>query len=112
MSHIVDQLRADLANAHLKQQAGRFGRLTIVAFAAQLATLGTGHLGWDAVGAVAVGAVEAAYRQWAPTVPWSAVAERLRDLLPGGSPAAPAPVPTPPATGSSSTGSTPSAPSA
>ncbi|NUR03055.1 MAG: hypothetical protein HOY79_43070 [Streptomyces sp.] len=110
MSHIVDELRADLASAHLKQQAGRFARLAVVAFAAQLATLGTGHLGWDAVGALAVGAVETAYRQWAPTVPWKTVAARLRDLLPGGAPAA---SPIRPTTGNStSTGSTPSAPSA
>jgi hypothetical protein len=91
--HLIDQLRADLASAHLRAQAGRFGRLAIVAFGAQLATLGTGHIGWSALAAVLVGAVEVAYRQWVPTVPWKAVAARLRELLPGTAPAA---VPAPP----------------
>lgn len=103
MSHVVDQLRADLASAHARAQAGRFGRLTIVAFLAQLAALGTGHLGWDAVGALAVGAVETAYRQWAPTVPWAQVTAKLRDLLPGGTPTA---VPAPPAAPGSSPSTT------
>ena len=85
--HIIDQLRADLASAHLRQQAARFGRLAVVAFAAQLVTLGTSRLGWSAVAALAVGAVEVAYRQWVPTVPWPSVAARLRELLPGGTPA-------------------------
>lgn len=93
MRDVIDELRKDVASAHLRAQAGRFARLAIVAFGAQLATLGTSHLGWDAVGALAVGAVETGYRQWARAVPWKAVAARLRDLLPGGNPAGPAPVP-------------------
>jgi hypothetical protein len=106
--HIIDQLRADLASAHLRQQAARFTRLTVVAFGAQLATLGTGHLGWEALAGVAVGAVEVGYRQWAPTVPWTQVTTRLRELLPGaagnsGPTAVPGPATTPPATGGPST---------
>jgi hypothetical protein len=91
--HLIDQLRADLASAHLRAQAGRFGRLTVVAFGAQVATLGTGHIGWESVAAVCVGAVEVAYRQWVPTVPWKAVTAKLRDLLPGAHTPGPAAVP-------------------
>jgi hypothetical protein len=99
--HIIDQLRADLASAHLRAQAGRFGRLTVVALGAQVAVLGTGRLGRDTLAAVAVGAIEAAYRQWVPTVPWKAVTARLRDLLPGAH--TPGPAAAPPATGGPST---------
>lgn len=74
---IVKQLRAELASTHVCQQAGRFARLAAVAFAAQLAALGTTHLTRDALAGVAVGAIEAAYRQWAPVVPWRTVAAKL-----------------------------------
>lgn len=96
---LINQLKADLASAHVRQQAGRFTRLTLVAFGAQLAAVGTGHLSRDALAGLAVGALEAAYRQWAPVVPWRLVAQRLHLLtVPesspvtggGGAPQAPA----------------------
>ncbi len=77
---LVDQIKTDLASAHVRQQAGRFVRLTAIAFGAQLAAIGTGHLDRSALIGAAVGAVEAAYRQWAPVVPWTALAERLHLL--------------------------------
>ena len=80
MSNIVNEFRAELASAHLQAQVGRFVRLAVVTFGAQLAALGTGHLSRDALAGVAVGAVEAAYRQWAPVVPWAAIAARLHLL--------------------------------
>jgi len=93
---LIDQIKADLASAHLLQQAGRFARLTGVTFAAQVAALGSDHLGRSAILGAAVGAVETAYRQAAPVVPWKQIAEHLGErlhLLPA---AAPAPS-TPPA---------------
>lgn len=92
---LVDQIKADLASAHVRQQAGRFVRLTVVAFGAQIAAIGSGHLGRDALIGAAVGAVEAAYRQWAQVVPWAQLGERLH--LVGGVqvPAGPAPVVSP-----------------
>ncbi|MFI9271909.1 hypothetical protein ACIGXM_14480 [Kitasatospora sp. NPDC052896] len=91
---LVDQVKADLKSAHLQEQAGRVVRLTTVAFGAQLVTLGTDHLGWKAVAGAAVGAIEAAYRQWAPTIPWAAVAARLH-VLDALRPAASSPAPAP-----------------
>jgi len=49
MSTIINQLRAELADAHAAQQAARFGRLLLVTTGAQLAALGTAHLGRDAL---------------------------------------------------------------
>ncbi|WP_034090444.1 hypothetical protein [Streptacidiphilus albus] len=92
MSNIVNEFRAELASAHLQAQVGRFVRLAVVTFGAQLAALGTGHLSRDALAGVAVGAVEAAYRQWAPVVPWAAIAARLH-LLAAQQPSAVAPTP-------------------
>lgn len=77
MSNLVTQLQAELASAHVRQQAARFTRLTVIAVGAQLAALGTAHLTRDALAGLAVGALEAAYRQWAPVVPWQTLAERL-----------------------------------
>ena len=105
MSSIINQLRADLADAHAAQQAARFGRLLLVTTGAQLAALGTAHLGRDALIGAAVGAVETAYRQWAPVVPWAALAARLHLLAAPPAPAVgagpsavpgPAPVPAAP----------------
>jgi len=77
MSSILNEIKTELASTHARAQAGRFVRLAVVAFGAQLAALGTGHLTRDALAGVAVGAVEAAYRQWAPVVPWGQVAAKL-----------------------------------
>lgn len=56
-------------SAHLQAQALRFARLFVVAFAAQLVTLGTDHLGLQAVAAAALGAVEVVIRQFYPVAP-------------------------------------------
>ncbi|MGK4583495.1 hypothetical protein [Kitasatospora sp. HPMI-4] len=94
---LVDQLKADLTSAHAGAQLGRFLRLGVVAFGAQLATLGADHLGRDALIGAAVGAVEAAYRQWAPVVPWAEMAQRLHVLDAIRSVPAPVAPPVPPA---------------
>ena len=117
MSNIITEVRAELADAHAAQQAARFGRLLLVTTGAQLAALGTAHLGRDALIGAAVGAVETAYRQWAPVVPWAALATKLHLIAsapapapapaPAASPAAPAAPPVP-ASGSG----TPAAPPA
>lgn len=100
MTSLIEEIRAELASKQVRAQAGRFARLAATAFVAQLAALGTAHLGGDALAAVAVGAVETAYRQWAPTVPWSAIAAKLHLVAAQqNAPAAPAvsPAPQPPA---------------
>lgn len=98
---VVDQLKRDLASSHLWQQAARVTRLFIFAFASQLAALGTSHLDRKALLSLLVGAAEAAYRQAAPVVPWTQLAQRLHLLglvQPAAAPsvAAPAAVVTPP----------------
>ena len=97
---IVDQLKKDLASAHVRQQAARVVRLFVFAFASQLAALGTGHLDRTALLSLVVGAAEAVYRQIAPVVPWAALAERLH-LLGLVQPAAASPIVPLPASGGS-----------
>ncbi len=92
MSTIINQLRAELADAHAAQQAARFGRLLLVTTGAQLAALGTAHLGRDALIGAAVGAVETAYRQWAPVVPWAVLAAKLHLIAAVPAASAPGPV--------------------
>lgn len=96
---LIEELRADLANKQVRAQVGRFVRLTAAGLAAQVATIGTGHMGAEAAAAMVVGVVEVAWRQWAPTVPWSLVASKLTHL--GAAPAlgAPAAPPQPPTAG-------------
>jgi hypothetical protein len=77
---LVDQLKSDLKTDHATAQFGRFLRLGVVAFAAQLTALGSDHLGWKALASAGVGAVEVAYREWAPTVSWAGITSRLRGL--------------------------------
>lgn len=59
-------------NAHLQAQALRFVRLFVVAFVAQLAVIGTDHLGLQAVASAALGAVEVVIRQIRPVKPGKA----------------------------------------
>ncbi|MEY9937279.1 hypothetical protein [Streptacidiphilus sp. MAP5-3] len=77
MTSLMEQLRTELESKNARTQAGRFVRLTAAGFAAQTATLGTSHLSGHALAAALVGVVEMAWRQWAPTVPWSTVAAKL-----------------------------------
>jgi hypothetical protein len=90
MTSLIEELRAELASKQVRAQAGRFVRLTAAGLAAQTATLGTSHLDAKAAAAALVGVVEMAWRQWAPTVPWAAVAARLHLLSeqPAAAPAA------------------------
>lgn len=53
---------------HLREQLFRFARIAGAAFVVQAATLGTARLGWQALGALALGAAETAYRQVWPAV--------------------------------------------
>jgi len=105
MSNIITALRAELADAHAAQQAARFGRLLLVTTGAQLAALGTAHLGRDALIGAAVGAVETAYRQWAPVVPWAALAAKLHLIAGAPAPTAAATVVAEPAAPVSTSGS-------
>jgi hypothetical protein len=74
---VVDQLKKDLGSAHVRQQAARVLRLFVFAFVSQLAALGTDHIDRKVLLSVAVGALEAVYRQFAPVVPWASLADRL-----------------------------------
>lgn len=80
---LVREFEREVRSAHVRQQVGRFVRLVVVAFVAQLAAVGTGHLGRAAVVAAAVGAVEAAYRQWAVVVPLVGVRASVVPLASG-----------------------------
>lgn len=53
---------------HLKQQAYRFGRLFVVALLAT-GVLSSGSYGRDAIVSAVVGALEVAWRQFAPVAP-------------------------------------------
>jgi hypothetical protein len=89
----VDSIKQELASTHLREQAARLARLTAVSFAAQVVALGQDHLGRDALVGAAVGAVEAAYRQWSPVVPWGQLAQllHLKEAQGATPPVAPAP---------------------
>lgn len=97
MTSLIEELKADTKSRLVREQGGRFVRLAVTAFVAQLAAAGTTHLSGDALAAVAVGAVETAYRQSVPTVPWSAIAAKLHPAATQQAAAAVAP-PTAPAT--------------
>jgi hypothetical protein len=84
---LTTELRAELASAHLRAQAARVLRIGALALAAQVTALGDAHLDRTALVSAAVGALEAVYRQLAPTVLRSVLLERLR-LAVGGHAAA------------------------
>ncbi|MEZ0066662.1 hypothetical protein ABIA32_002674 [Streptacidiphilus sp. MAP12-20] len=77
MTSLVQEIKTELSDRFVRAQLGRFARLTVAGFVAELALLGTSHLDGKAFAAAMVGVVETAYRQWAPTVPWAQVAEKL-----------------------------------
>lgn len=74
------RIAADLARAHLRTQALRVIRLAVLAFAAQIAASGLHNVGWKALAAVGVSAVEAAVRQAWPALPLGAVLNALNGL--------------------------------
>jgi hypothetical protein len=89
---LVDFVKTEAGNKHVQAQVGRFVRLFVVAFGVQMAATGTGHLTRDALVGAAVGAVETAYRQLSPTVPWGKVVSALHrkaPATPAGPPAQP-----------------------
>lgn len=83
---LIDEVRTELGSAHLREQVGRVLRISALALAAQVTALGSSHLDRAALASAAVGATEAVYRQFAPTVSWSVVGRALasRLHLPGG----------------------------
>ena len=93
---LLDEIKKDTQSQLVRQQVGRFVRLGLVAFGAQLAVVGTAHLTRDVLASLAVGAVETAYRQWAPTVPWAPLESKLAQApAPAAPSAAPAQPPAP-----------------
>jgi hypothetical protein len=91
-SSLVQEITAELENKKVQAQVGRFVRLFVIAFGAQLAAAGTGDLTRDALISLGVGAAETAYRQLSPTVPWGRVLSALHRKAPA-VPAGPAVVP-------------------
>lgn len=92
---LIEEIRAELADKQTRTQAGRFLRLTAAGLGAQLVMLGPTHVDGKTLAAMMVGVVEMAWRQWAPTVPWSLVAAKLH--LATQQPTAPAAPQQPPA---------------
>jgi hypothetical protein len=82
---------AQLDAVHLRSQGARFVRLALVSFAAQLATLGTGEIGWKVLAAFAVGAAETAFRQVWPASPLPAVIKAIQATAPAPSTATSSP---------------------
>lgn len=74
---LLAALERDLWSAQARQQLLRFGRLFVSALVLQVAALGGGHLGRSALVGAGVGALEVAFRQWVPVMPWTAVAARV-----------------------------------
>lgn len=91
-------VRADLLRLHVRTQAVRFARLTVLAFAAQAAALGIHDWGWQALASVGLGAAETAARQLWPALPIAEIKTLLRLDRPASdqpsAPAAPGPSPT------------------
>lgn len=87
-------VRADLVRLHIRTQAIRFARLTILTFAAQAVALGIHNWGWQALASVGVGAAETAARQLWPALPIAEIKALLRlshpASKPPSAPAAPA----------------------
>lgn len=71
LSHAHADLTAAVRRLHAVAQAGRFARLTVLAFAAQVPTVvasfGSRALAWSAVAAALLGAAETAFRQAFPS---------------------------------------------
>lgn len=91
------EARTAARSAQAGQQVVRFCRLFVMAFVAQLAALGATHLGRSALVGAGVGALEVAFRQFAPVkpvVPWSVVGPgRAADVVRLAPPRQPPPVP-------------------
>ena len=66
MASLIKEIQQDLSTPRLRAHVVRFVCLTVGSLAAQLATLGTGHLDGKVFAAMLLAAVVAAYRQWAP----------------------------------------------
>jgi hypothetical protein len=87
----IRQVENTLAQPGLRAHAVRFAALTAGSLAAQLATLGTGHLDGKVVAAMLLGAVVAAYRQWTATAQTApAPAPAAQASAPAAQPSAPA----------------------
>lgn len=70
-------------SAHVRSQLLRFARISVLAFAGQVAVVGASHLTWTTVGALAAGAVETGFRQVRPVKPLPAAAAASTAIPPG-----------------------------